>query len=83
MNFQVTVFIDAAGNQVPASQTDQAGRRGAKKLTRRTYRGRIVMSAGTWYPSQMAYRPFMRALLAAHAAAVSAEAATDALAARA
>jgi len=73
MNYAVTIYVDATGNQVPASKTDQAGRRGAKGLARRTHRGSLVVSAGTWYPSQMAYRPFRHAVQVAAKAAARAD----------
>jgi len=80
MNYAVTIYVDAAGDQVSASQTDQAGRRGAKGLARRTHRGNLVVSAGTWYPSQMAYRPFQHAVEAAAKAASLADLAARAAA---
>lgn len=69
MTFAATIYVDAAGRIYGASHTDQR----YTKSARRTVHGRPVVSAGTWYGSQMSYRPYRQAVAAAKKAAASLE----------
>lgn len=66
MTFAANIYVDANKNIYGASDTDQRH----TKATTRTVHGRPVAYAGTWFGSQMSYRPFRLAVeLAAQEAA--------------
>lgn len=69
MTYAATIYVDAAGRQYGASQTDQRYTSAAS----RTVMGRPVACAGTWYGIQMGYRPFRAAVEAAQAQAAQLE----------
>lgn len=59
MTYPVTVYVDATGNVYGACDTDQ-------KYTQKVFRtvnGKYVEYAGTWYASQMSYKPFQKAVI--------------------
>lgn len=67
MSYAATIYVDAAGQQYGARDTDQRGTR----AIHRTVDGRPVACAGTWYGCQMDYRPFKAAITAAQAVAAA------------
>lgn len=73
MSYPVKIFVDAAGHTYAARQCDQRRSRtaGMPLSLYRTVHGRVVIYAGTWYPSQMSYRPYLAAVAhAQHAATI-------------
>lgn len=56
--FPASIYVDSNGRIYGASDTDQHHTR----ATTRTVGGRPVVPAGTWYGSQMSYRPFRAAV---------------------
>lgn len=58
MTFPATVYVTADGNVYGASETDQAYTRASE----RTVAGRLAVCAGTWFGSQMSYRPYRAAI---------------------
>ena len=69
MTFPATIYVESNGTTHGASDTDQRGTR----ETVRTVNGRPVALAGTWYGSQMSYRPYLAAVQVAAGLAASAE----------
>ena len=72
MSFPATIWVDSAGRVYGASDTDQRYTRARA----RTVDGRRVECAGTWYGSQMSYRPYRRAVARAAALAAQCDTAT-------
>jgi hypothetical protein len=72
MTYAVKIYVSASGNIYSARDTDQRG----TNAEQRTVGGMPVVYAGTWYGSQMSYRPFKAACEAAakHAAELLANA---------
>jgi hypothetical protein len=56
MTYPVTIYVDASGRIYGAKDTDQAYT--SAPTSTRTVNGRHVEWIGTWYGSQMSYRPF-------------------------
>jgi hypothetical protein len=73
MAYAVKWYGTPGGYAVPASQTDQAGKRGVSDHER-TYAGRPAVYAGSWYGIQMRYGPFRLACKEACDAAAALEA---------
>ena len=67
MTFAASIYVSASGTVYGASRTDQAYTR--TPADARTVNGHPVAYAGTWYGSQMSYRPYADACRAAQARA--------------
>lgn len=69
MTFPAQIYVDSAGRIYGAAKTDQRHTSAAN----RTVNGRTVIYAGSWYGSQMSYRPFRKSVDAARAEAQTRE----------
>ena len=65
MCFAASIYVTEGGAVIGAASTDQAHTTAAV----RTYGGRPVAYAGSWFGIQMNYRPFKRAVARAQAEA--------------
>jgi hypothetical protein len=75
MTYPVTVYVDASGRIYGAKDTDQAYTSAPTNM--RTVNGRPVEWIGTWYGSQMPYRPFRESVQSASKRAASRELRSD------